>query len=72
MTPMHWWFLRRRLRRIQLLVLDVDGVLTDGGLWFDSRVISASVLMFEMPGDSTSPTSRAGDRPAQWWSRWCY
>ena len=37
MTPMHWWFLRRRLRRIQLLVLDVDGVLTDGGLWFDSE-----------------------------------
>jgi len=36
MTGLHWWLLRRRLRRIQLLVLDVDGVLTDGGLWFDA------------------------------------
>ena len=37
MRALHWWFLRRRLRRIQLLVLDVDGVLTDGGLWFDAE-----------------------------------
>ena len=37
MKALHWWFLRRRLRRIQLLVLDVDGVLTDGGLWFDAE-----------------------------------
>ena len=37
MNALHWWFLRRRLRRIQLLVLDVDGVLTDGGLWFDAE-----------------------------------
>ena len=30
-----WFFLRKALRRTHLLVLDVDGVLTDGGLWFD-------------------------------------
>ena len=30
----NWWCLRRRLARVQLLVLDVDGVLTDGGLWY--------------------------------------
>ena len=36
MTPLRWWLLRHRLRRIRLLVLDVDGVLTDGGLWFDA------------------------------------
>ena len=28
-----WWRLRRRLRGIEAVVLDVDGVLTDGGLW---------------------------------------
>ena len=37
MNKLNWWLLRRRLRLIQLLVLDVDGVLTDGGLWFDSE-----------------------------------
>ena len=37
MNGLRWWWLRRRLRSIQLLVLDVDGVLTDGGLWFDSE-----------------------------------
>ena len=31
-----WRRLRRRLHGLQLLVLDVDGVLTDGGLWFDA------------------------------------
>ena len=31
-----WWRLRRQLNDVQLLVLDVDGVLTDGGLWFDA------------------------------------
>ena len=31
-----WWRLRRQLKDLQLLVLDVDGVLTDGGLWFDA------------------------------------
>ena len=36
MTALRWWLLRHRLRRIRLLVLDVDGVLTDGGLWFDA------------------------------------
>jgi len=34
---LRWWLLRRQLRSIQLLVLDVDGVLTDGGLWFDAE-----------------------------------
>ena len=29
-----WWRLRLRLSLIEVLVLDVDGVLTDGGLWF--------------------------------------
>ena len=37
MNKLSWWLLRRRLRSIQLLVLDVDGVLTDGGLWFDAE-----------------------------------
>ena len=31
-----WWRIGKRLRQIKLLVLDVDGVLTDGGLWFDA------------------------------------
>ena len=30
-----WFVLKKALRRTHLLVLDVDGVLTDGGLWFD-------------------------------------
>jgi 3-deoxy-D-manno-octulosonate 8-phosphate phosphatase (KDO 8-P phosphatase) len=29
-----WWRHRQALARIQLIVLDVDGVLTDGGLWY--------------------------------------
>jgi len=33
-SRLRWWWLQRRLRKVQLLVLDVDGVLTDGGLWF--------------------------------------
>ena len=37
MKALHWLLLRRQLRSIQLLVLDVDGVLTDGGLWFDAE-----------------------------------
>ena len=36
MSALRWLRLRGRLRRITLLVLDVDGVLTDGGLWFDA------------------------------------
>ena len=36
MRGWRWWGIRKRLRRIKLLVLDVDGVLTDGGLWFDA------------------------------------
>ncbi|MEB3324813.1 MAG: hypothetical protein VKM17_05700, partial [Cyanobacteriota bacterium] len=30
----HWWRRRQHLARVQLIVLDVDGVLTDGGLWY--------------------------------------
>ena len=37
MASLRWWGLRRRLRSVELLVLDVDGVLTDGGLWFDAE-----------------------------------
>lgn len=29
-----WWCQRRRLEAIEVVVLDVDGVLTDGGLWY--------------------------------------
>ena len=29
-----WWRHRHRLAAIQVVVLDVDGVLTDGGLWY--------------------------------------
>ena len=32
-----WWRLRRTFEQLELLVLDVDGVLTDGGLWFDAE-----------------------------------
>ena len=31
------WRLRRTFQQLELLVLDVDGVLTDGGLWFDAE-----------------------------------
>ena len=36
MNELSWWLLKRRLKSIQLLVLDVDGVLTEGGLWLDA------------------------------------
>lgn len=36
MKRLRWRLLRPALRRISLVVLDVDGVLTDGGLWFDA------------------------------------
>ena len=36
MRRLQWWWQWQRLRRMELLVLDVDGVLTDGGLWFDA------------------------------------
>ena len=35
LRSLRWRQKRRALRAIELLVLDVDGVLTDGGLWFD-------------------------------------
>ena len=37
MNRLRWLLLSHRLNLIQLLVLDVDGVLTDGGLWFDAE-----------------------------------
>ena len=37
MKGWRWWRIGKRLRQIKLLVLDVDGVLTDGGLWFDAN-----------------------------------
>ena len=39
-NPLNRWrrhLLRGKLNKIELLVLDVDGVLTDGGLWLDSE-----------------------------------
>ena len=30
-----WKLIYKKLKKIELLILDVDGVLTDGGLWFD-------------------------------------
>ena len=35
LNALRWRRQRQALRRINLLVLDVDGVLTDGGLWLD-------------------------------------
>ena len=35
LNALRWRRQRAALRQIDLLVLDVDGVLTDGGLWFD-------------------------------------
>ena len=34
LRPWRWWRCRAALARVRLLVLDVDGVLTDGGLWY--------------------------------------
>ena len=30
-----WFLIRKKLKRIKLLILDVDGVLTDGYLYYD-------------------------------------
>ena len=32
-----WRLLFKKLRKIEFLILDVDGVLTDGGLWFQNN-----------------------------------
>ena len=37
MNELRWCLLQRRLKFIQLLVLDVDGVQTDVGLWLDTE-----------------------------------
>ena len=34
MRELRWRLMRQTLRQISLVVLDVDGVLTDGGLWY--------------------------------------
>lgn len=34
MRWLRWWRLRKQLAAIEAVVLDVDGVLTDGGLWY--------------------------------------
>ena len=34
MRRLTWWRQRQRLAAMQAVVLDVDGVLTDGGLWY--------------------------------------
>lgn len=36
MRWLSWWCLRKRLFEATMVVLDVDGVLTDGGLWYGS------------------------------------
>ncbi|MFL0790345.1 MAG: KdsC family phosphatase [Prochlorococcus sp.] len=37
LRELQWQQRQRDLAAIELLVLDVDGVLTDGGLWFDAQ-----------------------------------
>ena len=32
-----WRLLFKKLRKIEFLILDVDGVLTDGGLWYQNN-----------------------------------
>ena len=44
---------QERARRIQLLIFDVDGVLTDGGIW-----------LFPAPAPGSGPSGE----PARWWN----
>ena len=37
MNNLRCWLLKRRFKSIQPLVLDVDCVLTDGGLWLEAE-----------------------------------
>ncbi len=37
LRELQWQRQRQALQNLELLVLDVDGVLTDGGLWFDGQ-----------------------------------
>ena len=32
-----WKLIIPKLKKLKLIVFDVDGVLTDGGLWYDSK-----------------------------------
>lgn len=34
---LNWWRLHDQLANVSVVVLDVDGVLTDGGLWYDEQ-----------------------------------
>ena len=34
-SEIKWIFLRKKLKKVELLILDVDGVLTDGYLYYD-------------------------------------
>ncbi len=36
-NKLNWLRYRKRLSRIKFIVVDVDGVLTDGGLWYDDK-----------------------------------
>ena len=36
-VELRWKSLFKKLKEIDLLILDIDGVLTDGGLWFESN-----------------------------------
>ena len=42
-----WRLLFKKLRKIEFLILDVDGVLTDGGLWFqnDGYILKSELCM---------------------------
>ena len=64
---LRWWALRRRLRSIALLVLDVDGVLTDGGLWFDAEGQLSKRFDVRDGLGIRLLQGRAAHRLSQWW-----
>ena len=37
LNELNWYLKKSRLLKIKLLIFDVDGVLTDGGLWYNSK-----------------------------------
>ena len=43
-----WRLLFKKLRKIEFLILDVDGVLTDGGLWYQNNGYILKDLMLKM------------------------
>ena len=36
-NELNWRRIKNKLSKVKLLILDIDGVLTDGGLWFDEN-----------------------------------